>query len=113
MTKEGDAAKQQRAQERADRMARGYATYWLSRDSDSTGTLSDVVEVWLVRPDRERLPGGGVMWLGPDNTGVEHRYAQWTPEVCLAECHVYPQTDRELIRCGPETDVRKPAVTAR
>lgn len=75
-----------------------YATYWLTRDSGPDG-MSDQVDVWLVRPTRQRIPDGA-MWLGPDETGIQHRYCRWSVAFTLKECRVYPATDLECIKVG-------------
>ena len=71
--------------------------YWCTRDMDSEGKLADLVDVWLARPTRMSLPGGGCMWLGPGDTGLEERYAQWTIAVTLQNVCTYPETSREAI----------------
>ncbi len=86
--------------ERAERMKRGYGSYYLSRDMDAAGNLSKDVDVWLQRPEMIRLPGGGTCWLGPDDTGLQYRYATWTIAHCLLEARVYPETFLELILVG-------------
>jgi hypothetical protein len=75
-------------------------TFWCTRDENSEGVLSELVDVWLARPVRMSLPGGGCMWLGPGDTGLEERYAQWTIAVTLANCCTYPETSRESICKG-------------
>jgi len=79
--------------------------YWLTRDSDTNGKLSNWIRVWLVRPTLKRV-GNGVQWDGPEGTidstsgPVRVRYAQWSEEECTRTCRVYPATDRECIKVG-------------
>lgn len=75
--------------------------YWLTRDKQE-GKLSEIVEVWLVKPELCRFDDGDVMWmpaLESVDTETTH-YAQWTIAKCLKECHVYPETERECIVVG-------------
>lgn len=75
--------------------------YWLTRDK-SNGALSDIVEVWLVKPDLFRFDDGDVMWM-PSLECVDSdttHYAEWTIGKCLKECRVYPETERECIVVG-------------
>lgn len=79
--------------------------YWLTRDSSADGVLSEAVDVWLERPVRSRLPGGGVMWLGPGDTGIESRYQTWTLDQARAEVRWgAPATDLESVMVGIENE---------
>lgn len=81
-------------------MADKFDTYWVTRDTAVDGTLSELVDVWLVAPVLVRLPAGGFCWVGNDATGMEQRYTQWTIETTKANCYTYPETGRESIRVG-------------
>lgn len=74
--------------------------YWLTRDSNDEGELSIQVDVWSEPPELHRLPGGGSMWLGKDDCGVETRTAIWSLDETLKACRVLPETYREIIRVG-------------
>jgi len=79
------------------------AVYWLTRDSDVNGNLNTVIDVWLARPVRSNLPGGGALWLGPGDTGLEHRYCVWPIDFAQKQVGFgYPQTDRECVIVGTE-----------
>lgn len=82
-------------------------TYWLTRDSDHEGRLDSTVDVWLARPTRFNLDGGGCVWICDEalmvataKGDVPARYASWTLDQCFRACRVYPDTDRECIRVG-------------
>ncbi len=79
-----------------------FLTYWLTRDVDAEDKLSEQIDVWLERPVRHNLPGGGAIWIGPGETGIEKRHAVWTVDIALANCRVYPATSRECIRVGED-----------
>ena len=90
-----------RAEERRERTARGYATYWLTRDTWN-GKLSDYVEVWLVRPERKEH-SGDVFWKRPGGEPGETVFARWTLDEARAEVRSgIPDNDRECLRVGPE-----------
>lgn len=75
--------------------------YWLTRDKRN-GVLSEIVEVWLIKPDLRRFDDGDVMWL-PNLKYVDMEgthYGEWTIAKCLKECRVYPETERECIVIG-------------
>lgn len=74
-----------------------FRPYWLTRDEDEHGNLSDKVDVWTEMPERQRIPGGGFMWLGKGVTGIEHRFAQWTIETARKNATI-PETSRECVR---------------
>lgn len=76
------------------------AVYWMTRDSESGGRLSDKVDVWLSRPERHRLDDGSACWLGQGELGLDDRYAEWTIEDARRNAYVYPETDRECIQVG-------------
>jgi hypothetical protein len=93
----------QRATERRQRMAQGYATYWLTRDT-LDGGLTSYVEVWLVRPNREQ-EGDRVIWSRPEELApeVQALYSRWTLDEAYAEVRGgVPSNDRECLRVGPE-----------
>jgi hypothetical protein len=73
------------------------APFWLTRDEDAAGNLSELVSVWLEKPDLCNLKTGGRAWLGPGVTGLENRYAQWTLDVARSHCTI-PDTVRECIK---------------
>ncbi len=75
-------------------------TFWMSRDEDAAGTLATTVDIWIARPSRKNIEGGGVMWCGDGITGFEGHFERWTPAQCLVEVHVYPETSRECIKYG-------------
>jgi hypothetical protein len=79
-----------------------YLTYWLSRDESDEGVMSEQVDVWLERPTRYSLAGGGAVWLGSGESGLDKRFAIWTTAAALQNCRVYPDTSRECIRVGDE-----------
>ena len=76
--------------------------YWLTRDEDHEGTVSEQVDVWLARPHRISIPGGGAMWLGPDESGIEKRYAMWTLDNARKNVPggAVPDNSRESIKVG-------------
>lgn len=74
--------------------------YWLTRDEDAEGVLSEQVEVWMERPARWPLSGGGWTWLGADDTGLLHRYSVCDVAYIMKECRVVPETSRECIKIG-------------
>lgn len=74
--------------------------FWCTRDTASDGQLSELVDVWLAKPSRINLPGGGAVWLGPGETGLEQRYAQWTLAATLKNCRTIPATSWECIVSG-------------
>ena len=72
------------------------SVYWCTRDEDAAGILSEMVNVWLVRPPLEPPPlEGGVVWEAPDD-----RYAQWSTAVCLKNCGTYPEDSRQVLKRG-------------
>ncbi len=77
--------------------------FWLTRDEDDQGVLSDIVDVWISQPQRQPLPGGvGCLWLGRDLTGLETRFAQWSLDVARSNSNsgTLPETSYESIRVG-------------
>lgn len=73
--------------------------FWLTRDKHE-GALSKSVEVWLVKPSLTRFEDGDIMWLPPTlETEEEFNFGEWTIEQCKKEVYVYPETERECIRC--------------
>lgn len=74
--------------------------YWITRDSNDEGELSIQVDVWNAPPELHRLPGGGSMWLGRDDMGVETRTGIWSLDETLKACRVLPDTYRECIKVG-------------
>lgn len=81
----------------------GSDPFWLTRDEDAQGVLSDTVDVWISQPKRQPLPGGvGCMWLGMGVIGLEDRYAQWSLAVARSNSNsgTLPETSYESIRVG-------------
>lgn len=76
--------------------------YWLTRDQDGDGVLSFMVDVWVERPTRMALPGGGWMWLGEGTTGLEARLGSWKTGDKVRPPGTLPETERECVRVGPE-----------
>lgn len=80
------------------------AVFWMTRDEDIEGVLSDTVDVWLELPERQRLSGSerGCMWIGHGTTGIENRYAQWSLAVARSNntSGALPETSRECVRVG-------------
>lgn len=74
------------------------STYWLTRDMDADGELSELIDVWLARPSMMRTEDGKCVWVGPGATGLEEHYAQWSVAVTMQHCRVIPETYRECIR---------------
>lgn len=75
--------------------------YWLTRDK-RMGVLSDIVEVWLVKPDLFRFDDGDVMWLPPLNLvdSEDTHFAEWSLDKCRKEVYCIPDTERECIKVG-------------
>lgn len=72
---------------------RATVSFWVTRDSEIGGGLSDVVDVWLVKPERGALSSdGGVCWWA--DGGV---YRQVNTGVCWAWCGTYPSDDRQCV----------------
>lgn len=89
-------------------------TYWLTRDSDADGVLSEFVDVWLAKPARRTFGNGGAYWTAAIEV-VETgdgpklvKYLVWTKEQCLMKCKTYPDDDRQCIRVGDDVEP-KPA----
>lgn len=90
-------------------------TYWLTRDRDGDGVLSDSVDVWLARPKMVIVvPGTWVYWKCDEETvqtsdgAAPVKYAVWTLANCLRNCRVYPDDETMLICNGnPEEDQKK------
>jgi hypothetical protein len=84
------------------------ATFWITRDSDAVGHLSEFVDVWLARPVREPLSNGvGCVWTCRDvervfvsDGDVPARCATWTLSVCMRTVRTIPEDDRQCIRIG-------------
>lgn len=75
--------------------------YWLTRDR-TAGQLSNVVEVWLVKPDLQRFDDGDVMWL-PSLEHIDNEdthFAEWSLDKCRKEAYTVPETERECIKVG-------------
>lgn len=73
----------------------------MTRDADSEGVLSDIVDVWSAPPSRRNLTGDlGCVWLGPGPTGIEDRIAQDTLEQARnrTASGTVPETSRESVR---------------
>ncbi len=78
-------------------------TYWLTRDENDDGEVSDLVDVWLSQPHRKTLlSGNGCVWLDNSTTGLEGRHTQWTVAYTMSytNSHVYPANSRECIKVG-------------
>lgn len=72
-------------------------TLWLTRDADAeTGTLSDTVDVWGVRPVGFDVELGRV-WLD-DTNQLERRLACWPLADVRAEFGTYPDDSKQVIR---------------
>lgn len=74
--------------------------FWLTRDR-TDGVLSDFVEIWLARPERQRHVEGDVLWIAPLN--VVDRKTTFFGELALKEAvtqfgNSVPLTDGECIR---------------
>ena len=82
--------------------------FWVTRDQDGQGRLSDVVDAWAERPERMAIPGGGWMWLGSGETGLEARVGSWRPTECTRWAPTTPDTSLECIVYGtpPEPGTR-------
>lgn len=81
---------------------KSFWTYWLTRDSDpKTGAVDAKVRVWLSQPVRYSVGERGCFWLA-----MADHFADWSIEECLSGPRVYPDDDRQCIRCGPPEDVR-------
>ena len=73
------------------------ATYWCTRDLHQ-GKLSELVEVWVVKPNLVRRDDNSVSWMSDGPTGIEGRYQAWTLDTCLQHVGTIPETERECIR---------------
>ena len=86
--------------------------FWVSRDSHPrTGALEPVVDLWYIKPDRERYSTthddptlAGARWHTFDRsengaTLVGHK-GRYTLEQCIKWCGTLPETDRELLCVG-------------
>ena len=83
---------------KARHMAKGYATYWLTRNSIQ-GLLSKSVDVWLVRPYRA-LHDGDVMWI-PGTTADKSYYGRWTLDEAYSQVRGgTPEDDRQCLKVG-------------
>lgn len=85
-------------------------TYWLTRDSDAEGVVSDVVDVWLAPPVRRALGDRGAYWIVEDDAirvrtkggDVPARHTTWDVEHARAQCGTAPDDDRQAIRVGDD-----------
>lgn len=84
-------------------------TYWLSRDRSADGTLSEVCDVWFLKPAMKRYDDGAYRYelaQGADTmvkTGDGPKDAHlgtWTLAMCLRECRTYPDDHLQVIRVG-------------
>lgn len=79
-------------------------TYWVTRDSDANGNLSDHVDIWTSQPTRRTLsPTGGAYWIVEDRPDEAERLAAHYGHYSAATIqktwgHTIPDTDRECIR---------------
>lgn len=69
-------------------------TYWISRDTDRNGVLSDRCSLWFVKPLRTRI-GERVTW-----TSAHGFLGNFRPDEIITwqGFHTYPETHVELIR---------------
>ncbi len=70
--------------------------YWLTRDENEQGEVSDLVSVWLEAPARQGISGiPGALWYGA-------KYAQWPLDIARKNNNsgVVPENSRECIRVG-------------
>lgn len=87
--------------------------YFLTRDCDPDGTVSEIVDVWLTRPIRHRITTeGGYVWLASDERtyrSTNHGRAMWQ-QISLAECQerfaTYPADERMCMLLAEVPDVR-------
>lgn len=71
-----------------------FLSYWLTRDSEIGGALSDAIDVWIVKPTRDALSiDGGICWW--HEAGVVR---QVSVQACIKWCGTYPEDDRQCIR---------------
>lgn len=79
--------------------------YWVTRDSDVEGNLSDHVDVWTARPTRRALTvTHGAYWIAEDrpdeSDALAAHYGHYSAKVIQEGWkHTIPETDRECIRC--------------
>ena len=79
-------------------LAKPARVYWVTRDSDTDGSLSASVDVWDERPTRHRADyGQGAFWLDA-NQSLGQRYGNFPYDAVAAWGHAMPDTDRECIR---------------
>jgi hypothetical protein len=80
-------------------LTRPSRVYWVTRDTDTEGVLSDHVDVWDVKPTMHRYYGEerGLFWLD-DNGGINGRYGRFPLEAVAHWGHTLPDTERECIR---------------
>lgn len=75
--------------------------YWITRDLDSKGQLSELVDVWLSKPVLVYQDQScAAYWVSGLGTIYENRFAQWDLALTHSNCHVVPDTVRECICVG-------------
>lgn len=78
--------------------------YYLTRDRDPDGTLSDTIDVWLTRPIRHRVTSdGGYVWVSSDertwrvmNHGGPH-WRRMTVDECRTKFATAPDVSAECL----------------
>lgn len=76
--------------------------FWLTRDR-SEGELSDLVEIWLCRPEAIRYSDGDVTWIAPLDAVDRVTTFAGTVTVALATLELgngVPASERECLRVG-------------
>lgn len=74
------------------------SSFWVSRDSDVNGVLSDRCDVWTEKPNRTRTTAeGGAFWLDKSETGLAARHSSFLANVPPKWVRTIPETDRELV----------------
>jgi hypothetical protein len=79
----------------------GAPTFWITRDSEPDGSLSDYCDLWVVKPSRLRYDadGPGGFWMGCEGEwSLVGHYETVSVEVVRTWFHVVPDTSRECIR---------------
>lgn len=108
MTDEEKKNRKERIQQTAEAKLKPRAremSYWITRDQTVDGKLSGVVDVWLIRPERIALEGGGAYWRVPGGEEVfvqsgegpkPARFATWP----LSTLPTIPDDSIQCIRYG-------------
>lgn len=80
-------------------------SYWLTRASEA-GVLLNRIDIWLLRPERVRLPDGDVHWLALDDQGESVHTGHWTVDEARKQVGWgVPDNDRECTRVGREVSL--------